>query len=197
MSTTMYAEDEDQLFWQEMADVRPLRQDTLDNAGSHQPPSEAQLARRAAAELAAAPQHDHLSLEAVTLLDPHDLVSYKQPGVQEGVFRKLRLGQYPLQACLDLHGHSLREARAALLRFLDDCSQAELRCVLIRHGRGERGRPRALLKSYVSQWLTLCPGVLACHSAQRQHGGSGALYVLLRKSAGQKATTRERYYRRG
>ena len=34
---------------------------------------------------------------------PNDIVSYKRPGVQEGVFRKLRLGKYSIEGRLDLH----------------------------------------------------------------------------------------------
>ena len=53
-----------------------------------------------------------------------------------------------------------------------------------------------LLKSYVSAWLPQLPAVMAIHSAERRHGGSGALYVLLRKSERKKAENRERHQKR-
>ena len=59
-----------------------------------------------------------------------------------------------------------------------------------------RSTPRALLKSHVSAWLPQLPAVMAMHSAERRHGGSGALYVLLRKSERKKAENRERHQKR-
>jgi len=171
--------DELSLFRNEVADVRPIRNDhiRLQTAGSS--PTDAQLARRQAAtaeQLAL----DHLSMEAVEMLDPHAIVGFKRDGVQEGVYKKLRLGKYELQASLDLH----------------HCELRDIRCLLILHGKGERSTPRALLKSYVSAWLPQLPAVMAMHSAERRHGGGGALYVLLRKSERKKAENRERHQKR-
>ena len=187
-------EEELALFQAEIGDIRPLTQDRVlrPKASGN---SEAQEARRAAAEKPLEQDPDYFSMEAVPLCDPHDQLAYKKDGVQEGVYKKLRLGQYELQSSLDLHGLSLRQARASLLQFLQDCHRAEVRSVLIRHGKGEQSTPKALLKSHVSHWLRQWPEVLAFHSAQRPHGGTAALYVLLRKSQQQKIETRERIYR--
>lgn len=68
--------------------------------------------------------------------------------------------------------------------------------LLIVHGRGERSTPPALMKSFVSHWLTQISEVQCAHSAQRLHGGTGAVYVLLRKSAEKKAENRERHQKR-
>lgn len=75
------------------------------------------------------------------------------------------------------------------MQFIADCEVRDIRCLLILHGKGERSTPRALLKSYVSAWLPQLPAVMAIHSAERRHGGSGALYVLLRKSERKKRKT--------
>lgn len=182
------------LFQAELGDVRPLRQDHIPSVRDSGD-AEAQKARRAAAQQESDLDPDFMSLEAVTLLDPHDLVSFRRPGVQEGVFRKLRLGEYELQASLDLQGQSLRQAKTLLLEFLRECQRCEIRTVLIRHGKGLQSNPPALLKSYVSQWLQLWPDVLALHSARHQDGGGSALYVLLRKGQQQKIDTRERIWR--
>ena len=72
------------------------------------------------------------------MLDPHDLIGFKRDGVQEGVYKKLRLGKYELQGCLDLHQKTLSEARQALVQFIQDCEQRDIRCLLILHGKGER-----------------------------------------------------------
>lgn len=187
--------DERSLFAAEMAGVKAFRQDRplrVRPATNE----EACAARRAAAEQPDPQDPEHLTLEAIDLCDPFDLISYRLDGVQEGVFRKLRLGQYPVQAVLDLHQHTLKAAREALAQFLHDCHDHDIRSLLIRHGRGEKSQPPAILKSYVSHWIRTWPEVLACHSAQAMHGGYGALYVLLRKSTRQKTETRERINRR-
>ncbi|QPR29672.1 DNA endonuclease SmrA [Edwardsiella hoshinae] len=180
--------ESESLFHQEMIGVKPLVSDRVRFA-AQSAPSAAQLARRAAAQQVLVARPDYLSLEAVEMLSPHDLVGFKREGIQEGVYRKLRLGKYALQAVLDLHRHTLSEARSALLQFIADC-------VLVLHGKGERSQPQALLKSYVSAWLPQIPEVMALHSAERRHGGSGALYVLLRKSERRKADNRERHQKR-
>ncbi|PSJ46299.1 DNA endonuclease SmrA [Zobellella endophytica] len=179
-------------FLHELDGLTPLRQDTLAAAPRPERDADSLQARRQAAESDPAGQQPGLSLDTVTLLRPDDVVSYKKPGVQDGVFKKLRLGKYPCEARLDLHNHSIEQARRALLGFMRDCRRLDLRSVIVVHGKGERGQPQALLKSYVSGWLPQLPEVLACHSTQRPHGGTGSLYVLLRKSERAKQDTRER-----
>ena len=66
---------------------------------------------------------------------------------------------------------------------------------MILHGKGDRSSTPALLKSYVNKWLPALPQVMAFHSAQRHHGGAGAMYVLLKKSDDKKQENRERHMR--
>ncbi|MCC5873866.1 MAG: DNA endonuclease SmrA [Gammaproteobacteria bacterium] len=188
---------DDELFAEEMAGVQPLPAD-----GRAQPPGQpgeptpAQLARRRAAE-ALEGDRNPLTLGEVPQVAPFDELAWKNDGVQEGVYRKLRLGRYPLQATLDLHRMTVREAREALYGFILEALAMNLRTVLITHGRGERSATPARIKSYVARWLEDMPEVLAFHSAQRPHGGYGATYVLLRKSAEKRNDNRERFARRG
>ncbi|AIJ08222.1 MULTISPECIES: DNA endonuclease SmrA [Edwardsiella] len=188
--------DSHQLFCQEMAGVKPLVSDRRVSTARAAPPSEAQLARRAAAQQTLDVSLDSLSMVSVVMLRPCDLLGFKREGIQDGVYRKLRLGKYALQAVLDLHRHTLVEARAALLQFVADCIARDVRTALVLHGKGERSQPQALLKSYVSAWLPQIPDVMAIHSADRRHGGSGALYILLRKSERRKVDNRERHQKR-
>ena len=196
--------DERSLFLQEVADVKPIRHDRISTQPGMVGASEAQLARRHAAAHGTSDELDLLSLDPVPFLDPHAIVGFKRDGVQEGVYKKLRLGKYVLQGSLDLRRHSVLEARRALVDFLRDCERRDIRCLLILHGRGEgpaqsassEGARRGRLKSQISAWLPCLPGVMAAHSAQPHHGGSGALYVLLRKSEQKKAQNRERHQQR-
>lgn len=180
----------------ELGDITPLSQDTLAHSAKTDRDTVSLAARRAAAETAAQDSPLYLSLESVDLLRPDDIVGYKKDGVQDGVFKKLRLGQYPCEARLDLHKHTVAQARKAQLDFIRDCLRQDRRSLIVIHGKGQHNQPPALLKSYVSGWLKQIPGVLAYHSTQRHHGSTGSLYVLLRKSEQAKQEARERHQSR-
>ena len=127
-------------------------------------------------------EKDYLSLDYSPMLKPEDIVEYKKDGVQDGVYKKLRLGKYPIQAKLDLHRKTLKDARNEILSFLRQCLRMDIRTVIIVHGKGERSNPPAMMKSYVANWLSQINDVQCVHSAQQFHGGTGAVYVMLRKS---------------
>ncbi len=190
--------DDADLFAEAMSDVVPLKADQSRLiAGGPTDPTEAQRARRAAAEAEVVNQRDGLTLEAVDPVDPDDLIGWTRGGMQHGVYKNLRLGKYPIEARLDLHGHTVAEARLAVLQFVRDCLENDIRSGLILHGKGLNSKPfRGVLKSYVAAWLPNCPEVLAYHTALKQHGGTGAVYVLLRKSPREKAENRERHQKR-
>jgi DNA-nicking Smr family endonuclease len=191
-------DDDDALFRQSMSDVEPLKAKpklTTPRSG----PTAAQLASRANAESSAKPADDpnYLTLGEVKALAPHELVSWKKDGVQEGVFKKLRLGKYPLDGTLDLHRKTVKEARSELFEFMRVAQAKGWRCVLINHGRGERSPTPARIKSYVIAWLAQMPDVLAYHHPERTMGGAGAVLVLLKKSAARRAENRERHGMKG
>ncbi|WP_046005748.1 DNA endonuclease SmrA [Pseudoalteromonas rubra] len=189
---------DEELFLASMGDVVPLAQDKKAELRRQQnEPTLAQLARREAAEQEQDFDPNFLSTEYVDLLDPHDLLNYKKDGVQQGVFKNLRLGKYQIDATLDLHGKPFREARKSLFDFITDCHQRSIRVLLIRHGIGLKSKPfPAILKSYCNKWLQEMPQILAFHTALSCHGGNGATYVLLKKSEEKKVENRERHAKR-
>lgn len=190
-------EDDLDLFQQEMSGVKPLnknQQVTKQNAPRELTPG--QLERRKAAERIHQDDLNYLSTEYVDLVEPYDEFSYKKDGVQDGVFRKLRLGKYDIEGRLDLHRKTVRESRVEVFDFIHDALQSEMRTLLIVHGIGNRSTPPAILKSYIKKWLSDIPQVLAYHTAQKQHGGFGATYVLLRKSERKKQENRDRHLNR-
>ncbi|TOG46628.1 DNA endonuclease SmrA [Vibrio parahaemolyticus] len=191
----MSHDDDFELFQQMMGDVKPINQDTAEHKKVHQV-TDAHIAKREAAIWLTEDDPEYLSLDHAEMLKPDDFVEFKRDGVQDGVFRKLRLGKYPIQALLDLHRKTLKEARDEVVKFLKQCISMDIRTVVIVHGRGERSNPPALMKSFVSSWLQQIQEVQCVHSAQRFHGGSGAVYVLLRKSADKKLENRERHQKR-
>ena len=119
-------------------------------------------------------------------------------GVDARTAQRLRRGVLPIEARLDLHGKTQAEAHAALDRFLAQAQAAGKRCVLVITGKGARraegedagpGSTAAagVLKRAVPLWLDQAPNrarVIAIAPARPQHGGDGALYVLLRKARG-------------
>ena len=127
---------------------------------------------------------DTLSDEAeVEKIQPTDILSYCELGIQKRVFRKLRRGQYITIDELDLHGLNLKQAKSLLLHFLEIALQVEGSCVSIIHGKGHRsGDKEPVLKRQTNHWLQQHPRVLAFHSAQAKDGGAGAVYVLLRRT---------------
>lgn len=96
---------------------------------------------------------------------------------------RLKRGQHPVEARLDLHGLTQAEAHRALAGFLQSARANGKRCVLVITGRGRAGG--GVLKTAVPRWLDepgFRPHVLAIATAQPRDGGSGALYVMLRRT---------------
>jgi DNA-nicking Smr family endonuclease len=109
-----------------------------------------------------------------------DELVYHRPGVQASVLKKLRRGQYRVQAEIDLHGLTVAEAKQALREFLANALDRQLRCVRIIHGKGLRSGHRGpVLKGVVSSVLRRVGPVVAYVSARQVDGGTGAVYVLL------------------
>jgi DNA-nicking Smr family endonuclease len=129
-------------------------------------------------------------------LDPWYVLSFKRPGVQNGVFRRLKQGRYEAQARLDLHRMTQERARREVYEFIEEAYHYGLRSVMLIHGKGEssvKAANSSILKGSVNHWLRELDVVLGFHSAQPQHGGTGAVYVLLKKSEDKKRETREQF----
>ena len=153
-------------------------------------------ARRLAAEGEPEGPLNSLVDEGVEPLDAWYVLAFKRPGIQHGVYKKLRQGRYEIDARLDLHRLSVKQARMDVHSFIQDAMQYGLRTVLILHGKGQRKTEQektAVLKGYVQHWLQELEEVQAFHSSQPVHGGTGAVYVLLRKSLQKKRENRERF----
>jgi DNA-nicking Smr family endonuclease len=98
--------------------------------------------------------------------------------------KRLAQGELAPSRKIDLHGYYVDDAWQALMGFLHDCYQQGHRCVLVVHGKGKGYGPdgeMGAIKAQVSGWLGACPVVMAFHTAIPRHGGSGAVYVLLRR----------------
>jgi DNA-nicking Smr family endonuclease len=107
---------------------------------------------------------------------------FARNGLQQKQIRKLKRGQFAVGAELDLHGMFVPAAREALAAFIMECQHENLRCVRIIHGKGLRSKHKGpVLKNMVNKWLRQHKAVLAFCSALPVHGGTGAVYVLLKR----------------
>lgn len=106
-------------------------------------------------------------------------------GLDPRVMVRLKRGEFPLQKHLDLHGLTRQEAQEKVTDFILESYRAGLRCVLVVHGRGHNSENHIpVLKERLPHWLTRGPArklVLAFSTARPYDGGTGALYILLRK----------------
>ncbi len=97
---------------------------------------------------------------------------------------RLKRGKMNIEATLDLHGMTQAQAHGALSRFVQRSEAAGLRCVLVITGKGIAKESGGVLRNQVPNWLNE-PGnrerIIAFNYAQQGHGGTGALYVLLKR----------------
>ncbi|CAA6824339.1 MAG: Uncharacterized protein conserved in bacteria [uncultured Thiotrichaceae bacterium] len=115
-------------------------------------------------------------------IQPGDVLSFCADGVQRRIFRKLRRGHYRISDEIDLHGLNAKEAKALLMPYLENVNQLEKCCVRVIHGKGNRSSHKGpVLKRKVDHWLRYHGRVLAFHSALPVDGGTGAIYVLLKR----------------
>ena len=83
---------------------------------------------------------------------------------------------------LDLHGFNLDEARNLLENFINQSIKNKNRVILVITGKGKEGE--GTIKNNILSWLNskdLRNKILAVNYAWRKHGGTGAIYILLRK----------------
>ena len=122
------------------------------------------------------------SLTGPFLSETLEEVSFCRDEVSKRAFRRLKRGEFSIEAEIDLHGMRLAEARTELQLFLRECIGSGLGSVRIVHGKGSRSGPDGpILKPSVHHWLSLWDEVLAFASSQPRHGGTGAVYVLLKR----------------
>lgn len=102
--------------------------------------------------------------------------------------QKLSRGQMSADAAIDLHGLRQHEAHDALRAFLHRAQRDGARVVIVVTGKGGRStgdfEETGVLRRAVPVWLhmpDLRPLVVGFEETARHHGGSGALYVRLRR----------------
>ncbi len=164
-----------------MRDVKPLKRAASAPApvplspGKQAEPAKKQPAHRAARPPAPLP------VVTVKQASP-DLSHGRAAGIDRRSAERLRRGRLPIEGRLDLHGLTQEKAAMRLADFIERAESAGKRCLLVITGKGLASG--GILRDQVPRWLNQAPNrgrVLAFDYARPQHGGSGALYVLLKR----------------
>lgn len=100
--------------------------------------------------------------------------------------RRLGRGVMPPERTVDLHGHTLASAHTALDMALARAVADGTRLLLVVTGKPQRpGEKRGAIRAAIGDWLTIsrhAGHIAAVRNAHPKHGGSGALYIVLRRS---------------
>ncbi len=172
------SEEEKELFRSAVGPVKRLRHDGVSQVKGRPAPTPVQtlLDEQQVIKDMLAEERDPADMET------GEELLYARPGLQHGVMRRLRRGQLCVTAALDLHGMTAEMARRAVAEFLRETRLAGNRCVRIIHGKGRGSRfGQPVLKRKLDHWLRQRDEVLAFCSARPVDGGTGAVYVLLRR----------------
>lgn len=106
--------------------------------------------------------------------------------------QRLSRGHTPIDSVIDLHGMRQDEAHAALRRFVIGAHQAGYTVILVVTGKGASAasdngmyEERGVLRRMVPHWLRMADMrsyVIGFENAAQHHGGTGALYVRIRRN---------------
>ena len=173
-------DETDESLWRAVTEgVAPLK-------GKRRPPrrqrsAAAEPSRRAAAASRANPPPPPPAQRPPTL---PPLVMGQGAGVDKRRVQRLKRGQLDIEARLDLHGLTQKQAHARLDGFLAGAQDRGLRCVLVITGKGRVSQEGGALRRLVPRWLNGPPcreRVLTMSQAQPKDGGGGAIYLLLKR----------------
>jgi DNA-nicking Smr family endonuclease len=104
--------------------------------------------------------------------------------------RRLRKGGVSPDRTIDLHGHTLATAANALEHALARAVADDVRVLLVVTGKPPKpdAKGRGLIRANIGDWLGVSgyrDRIAAVRNAHPRHGGTGALYVILRRRRGE------------
>ncbi|MBA2709413.1 MAG: Smr/MutS family protein [Tatlockia sp.] len=186
MSDDSLSDEDKTLFRNMMIGVKPLLKSKKVELPNPKPANSIRRNRSSASKNSVSSPSIYLSDYYADSVQANTILSYASQSIPNKRMRELKNGLIPWQSRLDLHGLRPDAAREALVNFIMQQSSLAHRCLLIIHGKGSPNGEAPVLKNLVNHWLTQFPQVLAYHSALARDGGSGALYVLLKRQKEEK-----------
>jgi DNA-nicking Smr family endonuclease len=109
-------------------------------------------------------------------------ISYGLEALSSSHQTRVQKGELKIDAKIDLHGLDRFEAQERLQRFISHARVHHNRYLLVIHGKGGKHGGTPILKQHIFYYLKLSPHILSLQSAHPKHGGTGALYVILKKN---------------
>lgn len=174
--------DDLSLFAQQMQGVRRIHVDQAEMGKAKPNRAVQRILREHAQQRLESITVDGLSDQFVIDVGAEDALYWARDGVQETQLRRMKAGQISFEGSLDLHGMSVEKARSTLREFLTEALRLEVRCVRVTHGKAARlDGKKPMIKSHVNTWLRQHEKVLGFTSCVARHGGTGAVYVLLKR----------------
>ena len=172
-------DDEEQLWRRLRETVRPLRK---------RKPAEASDRPAPTAPAAKAVPKKPRPVKPAPVVEPPKPPPLAPPALapfEEKTLRRLARGLVEVDSRIDLHGMRQERAFSVLGSFLRHAQARGDKIVLVVTGKGRASEDgRGVLKQSVPAWLAhdeLRPFVVGMEEAGRRHGGSGALYVRIRR----------------
>jgi DNA-nicking Smr family endonuclease len=115
-----------------------------------------------------------------------NLVHGDNADIDKSTRKKMDRGEYEIDAELDLHGLTRDEAFRTLESFIDVNYSMHKRMILVITGKGIKSKPSDVkLRDELPKWLNrdhIKNKIIRFTSAIQKHGGSGAFYILLKRS---------------
>jgi len=190
-----------ELFHRVLADVTPLRLEPEPKPTSQPLPvsTTRQKVQKSAKKAIRTEAKLSLKPTAKAAMTPAVLADHgpgRAPGLDRRSALRLKRGKTEIDGRIDLHGMTQEQARSALTGFVISGHRQDRRCLLVITGKGyhpvrddtDAWRAESgILRQRVPRWLEEQPlvgCVLAYSPAQPEHGGSGALYILLKRRRG-------------
>lgn len=179
-------------FRAELGDVCALKKTGRQTTPAFKGADAKSSAIRRAAAIEMVQEKAALGEQGFELIESEQTITYSRVGLDSGSLRRLSHGHMRPTLTLDLHGYKVEAARDSVWNAVKYGQAEGDRCLLIVHGKagasyhdeqgGIQGAGQALIKSHVNHWLQQLDAVLAFTSALPKDGGTGAVYVLLKKS---------------
>lgn len=181
-----HEEEDDALFFQAMAGVRPIGKKKHvpfvipdDSSGSLSIEGEEDEAPEEAG--GKSPRVHRIDLKHVEPLGPLAVLSYVASDLPRKWERKLRKGMVTFAEPVDLHGMTWKEAEREVHDYIDWMEEEGRHAGMVIHGKGHGAvLGRATMKEIVFHYLKTHPAVKAVISARPKDGGLGAAYIWVR-----------------
>lgn len=129
----------------------------------------------------------HLAELTVTYeqtVEGSESVFFSREGVNGKTAQRMKRGDVQIADGLDLHGLTEKNAENAIIQFIASNHSLSHRYIMIVHGKGHGSDKKyPVLKNLTVNLLSSHPDVLAFSSAIQGDGGTGAVYVLLKKNS--------------